>query len=132
MKFYIFGNPLIREDSLTLKLIKKLKKEFPSLQFKEFDTVEDLEFENELNIIDTVKGIKKVKLIENIDKIVTNKIYSLHDFDLGYNLKLLKKLKMIDKVRIIGIPPSMKEKEAFKCLKKLIKSLSEQNGKNNK
>jgi len=117
---YVFGNPLVKEDSLPLKLINKLKKKFPLLQFKEFDTVEDLELEEELNIIDTVKGIKKVELIKDIEKISTNRIYSLHDFDLGYNLKLFKKMKMIDKVRIFGIPSSIKEKEAFEQLKELI------------
>jgi hypothetical protein len=76
--------------------------------------------ERELNIIDTVKGIKKVELIEDIDKIITDKIYSMHDFDLGYNLKLLKKMKMIDSVRIFGIPSGMKEKEAFLELCKVI------------
>ncbi len=122
---YVFGNPLVREDSLPLKLIDKLRKEFPSLQFKEFDTVEDFELEKELNIIDTVKGIKKVELIEDIDKIITDKIYSMHDFDLGYNLKLLKKMRMIDKVRIFGIPSDMKEKEAMKELCDAIKSIKD-------
>ena len=119
---YVFGNPLVKEDSLPLKLIEKLRREFPSLEFKEFDTVEDLELEKELNIIDTIKGIKKVELIEDIDKLVTEKIYSMHDFDLGYNLKLLKKMKMIDKVRIFGIPFDMNEKEAFEQLNKSIKA----------
>lgn len=118
---YVFGNPLVREDSLPLKLIGMLRKEFPSLEFKEFDTVEDLEFEKELNIIDSVKGIKKVEIIEDIDKIVTDKIYSMHDFDLGYNLKLWKKMKMIDKVRIYGIPVKIDEKEALDQLCKIIK-----------
>jgi Ni,Fe-hydrogenase maturation factor len=116
---YVFGNPLVKEDSLPLKLIGKLRKEFPSLEFKEFDTVEDLT-ERELSIIDTVKGIKKVELIEDIDKIVTDKIYSMHDFDLGYNLKLLKKMKMIDKVRIFGIPMEISEKKIFLELCKII------------
>ena len=120
---YVFGNPLVKEDSLPLKLIDKLRKEFPLLEFKEFDTVEDMELEKELNIIDTVKGIKRVELIEDIDKIITDKIYSMHDFDLGYNLKLLKKMKMIDKVRIFGIPMRISEGEAFKSLKKLIKMI---------
>ena len=118
---YVFGNPLVKEDSIPLKLIDKLRREFPHIEFKEFDTVEDLE-EKELNIIDTVKGIKKVELIEDIDRIITEKIYSLHDFDLAYNLNLLKKMKMIDKVKIFGIPMRMNEKEAFNQLKELIKS----------
>jgi Ni,Fe-hydrogenase maturation factor len=122
---YVFGNPLVKEDSLPLKLIDKLRREFPSLELKEFDTVEDLEIEGELNIIDTVKGIKKVELIEDLDKIITNKIYSMHDFDLGYNLKLLKKLKMIDKVRIFGIPEGMSEKKALLELCKMISKVIE-------
>lgn len=117
---FVFGNPLVREDSLPLKLIDKLRKEFPSLEFKEFDTVEDLDFDKELNIIDTVKGIKKVELIEDVDKIITDKIYSMHDFDLGYNLKLLKKMKMIDKVRIFGVPIKIDKKKAFSELRKII------------
>ena len=120
---YVFGIPLVKEDSLPLKLINKLKKEFPSIEFKEFDTTEDLEIKKELNIIDTVKGIRKVELIEDIDKIITDKIYSMHDFDLGYNLKLLKKMKMIEKVRIFGIPVNMKEKKAFLELCKLISKI---------
>lgn len=124
-RIYVFGNPLVKEDSLPLKLIDKLRKEFPSLEFKEFDTVEDLELEKELNIIDTVKGIKKVELIEDIDKIITDKIYSMHDFDLGYNLKLLKKMKMIDKVRIFGIPMKMSENKAFLELCKLLSVIEE-------
>jgi Ni,Fe-hydrogenase maturation factor len=122
---YVFGNPLVKEDSMPLKLIGRLRKEFPYIEFKEFDTVEDLDLEKELNIIDTVKGIKKVELIEDIDKIITDKIYSMHDFDLGYNLKLLKKMKMIEKVRIFGIPSNMKEKEAMKELCDVIKSIKE-------
>lgn len=121
---YVFGNPLVKEDSIPLKLIDKLRKEFPSIEFKEFDTVEDLT-ERELNIIDTVKGIKKVELIENIDKIVTDKIYSMHDFDLGYNLKLLKKMKMIDKIRIFGIPMEISEKKALLELSNLISKVLE-------
>lgn len=120
---YVFGNPLVKEDSLPLKLIEKLRKEFPSLEFKEFDTVEDMELEKELNIIDTVKGIKKVELIEDIDKIITDKIYSMHDFDLGYNLKLLKKMKIIDNVRIFGIPVDISENKAFLELCRLISSI---------
>ena len=122
---YVFGNPLVKEDSMPLKLIDKLRKEFPYIEFIEFDTVEELDLEKELNIIDTVKGIKKVELTEDIDKIITDKIYSMHDFDLGYNLKLLKKMKMIEKVRIFGIPSNMKEKEAMKELCDAIKSIKE-------
>jgi Ni,Fe-hydrogenase maturation factor len=120
--FYVFGNPLVREDSIPLKIIEKLRKGFPSFAFVEFDTTEDIEPQKELNIIDTVKGIKKVEIIENLDRIVNDKIYSMHDFDLGYNLKIWKKMGMVDSVRIIGIPFDIAEKEAFFQVKMLILS----------
>jgi 8-oxo-dGTP diphosphatase len=120
---YVFGNPLVKRDSLPLKLIDRLRKKFPSLEFREFDTTEDLELEGELNIIDTVKGIKKVEIIEDIDKIVSDKIYSTHDFDLGYNLKLWKKMGMIDKARILGVPSSMKDEDALEQLTRNIEFL---------
>jgi Ni,Fe-hydrogenase maturation factor len=119
----IFGNILLEQDSLPLKLLPKLRKKFPEIEFKEFDSVEDLQSEGRNPvIIDSVKGIKKVQLITDIDSIVTEKIYSLHDFDLGQSLKLLKKVKMIDEVKIFGIPMEMSEQKALAQLEKLIKS----------
>jgi hypothetical protein len=117
--FYVFGNPLVEEDSLPLRLIEKLRREFPSLEFREFDTTEDLTG-RDLNIIDTVKGIKKVMVIGDIDKISISKVYSMHDFDLGQNLKLMKKTGMIDRVSIYGIPMGMKESEALSGVIRLI------------
>ena len=33
MKFLVFGNPIIERDNLALKLLPKLKKEFPEIEF---------------------------------------------------------------------------------------------------
>lgn len=119
---YVFGNPLVKEDSVALQLLDKLRKKFPDINFREFDTTEDLEPERDMSIIDVVKGIKKVELIDDIDRIVADKIYSVHDFDLGYNLKLMKKMKMIDKVKIFGIPFGIDEEKAFIELSRLIEN----------
>ncbi len=121
---YVLGNPLCNEDSLPLRLIPKLRKEFPYSQFRDLDIVnEDLDLgDSESNIIDTVKGLSKVELIIDINRIISPKVYSLHDFDLGYTLKLLKKLNIIDRVRLFGIPSEISEKEAFEQLRDLIKS----------
>ena len=122
-KILIFGNPLVEKDRLPFELLNQLRKEFPQIDFREFDAVEDLQNEGrELNIIDAVEGIKKVELIEDIDSLQTSKIYSLHDFDLAYTLKLLKKMKMVDSVRIFGVPIDAKKEVAFKQLKKMITS----------
>lgn len=127
-KILVFGNPLLKEDSLPLRILKNLRKEFPDIEFEEFDTADDLQNEGRnLVILDTVKGIKKVMIIKDIKSIITDKIYSLHDFDLGYALKLLKKMKMIDSVKIIGVPDKIKEKDAIKQLKEIISSVFSEN-----
>ena len=59
-------------------------------------------------------------MLTDIDSIQTQKVYTMHDFDLGYSLKLLKKLKYIDSVRIFGVPMKISEDDAFKQLVRAI------------
>ncbi len=122
MKILVFGNPLVKKDSLPIKFLPKIRKAFPNIEFIEFDPTENLEKQGKnLTIIDTVKDIKKVTIINSIEKIITNKIYSMHDFDLGYNLKILKKLDLIDSVKIIGIPEKISEKELLSQLQSILR-----------
>ncbi len=124
MKILIFGNPLIEKDSLPLKLLPKLKEQVPNIEFIEFDPTEGLEKQGRsLIILDCVEDIEKVQIIDSIDKIQTNKLYSMHDFDLGYNLKLLKKLNLIDDIKIIGVPMNVKEEDALIQISEAIKLL---------
>ena len=109
MKIFVFGNPLVSKDSIALEVLPDLRKEFPDIEFIEFDTAEDLEdFGDDIVILDSVVGIEKVKLFNGLDSFVESPTYSLHDFDLPIYLKLLMKLGKIKKVRIIGIPANGK------------------------
>ncbi len=122
-KFLVFGNPMVSVDSMPIRLIGRLRERFPEIEFKEFDPNENLEDEGrKLNIIDTVEGIKKVTLITDIGAIQTQRVYSMHDFDLGHALKILKKLGYIDSVRIFGVPMRISEREAIEQLALLISS----------
>ena len=123
LRILVFGNPLVKEDSLPLELLPDLQKEFPSIEFVEFDAAEDLEKEvrdGGLLIIDAVKGPGKVALITDIDSIAENKIYTMHDFDLGLTLKLLKKMGMLESVKIFGVPTGYGKRKAMKELKELL------------
>jgi len=120
---YIFGNPLLAQDNLPIKLLPKLKKQFPKIEFVVMDPNENLKPKNkELIIIDTVAGLKKVIAINDINNIQLDKIYSAHDFDLGYNLKLLQKIGKLKKVIIFGIPAEIEEGVALKQLIYIIQS----------
>lgn len=113
MKILVFGNPLVEKDSLPLLLLPKLRKEFQNLEFKEIDSTEDLHKEGkDLVILDSAEGIRNVEIV-GLDSVKLDKIYSMHDFDLGYNLKLLKKMEMIGDVRIIAVPIGMNPEKAL-------------------
>ena len=124
MKILVFGNPLVEEDSLALKIAKVLAKKFPEIDFKELDAVEEIQNEGKNPVIlDVVQGIRKPVLLSNFDQLKTEKIYSMHDFDLGMTLKLLKKLGFIETVKIIAVPISYDKKKALEETKIIISSL---------
>jgi Ni,Fe-hydrogenase maturation factor len=57
-------------------------------------------------ILDTVEGIQDVALVEGdrIDGLVLSPRGSVHDFDLAFQLKYLRKLGKLGEFTIIGIP----------------------------
>lgn len=129
MKILVFGNLLVKEDSLPLKLLPKLYKLFPQIRFKEFDAAENLEHEGRnLILLDTAFGINKVSVITDTEAFQIDKKYSMHDFDLAIQLKLLKKLKKIDSVKIIAVPPGYPKKKALEEVRGIISTLLSENG----
>jgi Ni,Fe-hydrogenase maturation factor len=108
MKVYVFGNKDSESDNKAFAVAKKLKKPFPKLELVEIEPNADLPFKpNEhVYILDAVEGISEPTLIENddLDKLVNKNSTSVHDFDLGFQLKYLKKLNKLGNVTIIGIP----------------------------
>ncbi|VVC03371.1 Uncharacterised protein [Candidatus Bilamarchaeum dharawalense] len=124
MKILVFGNPLVKEDSLAFHLLPKLVKKFPEIEFKEFDSAENLESEGrDLLILDVAKGIDKVSILNGFDDLEITHAYSMHDFDLSVTLRILKKIKAIDSVKIIAIPIDYDEKKALKEVMELLRTL---------
>ena len=122
-KIYIFGNPLLPFDSLPIKLAPRLQTVLPQFEFAIADPNENLKpVDKELVIIDTIEGISEVVVVDDIDKIQIAPLYSLHDFDLGFNLKLLKKIGELDRVKIIGVPM---EGDEDKIINQLLKKIKE-------
>ncbi len=112
-KILVFGNPLVPQDSLALRILPSLRKKFPKIQFIELDGTDDLyEYGRNLTILDVAAGIKKVSIVDDLDDLELPRVVSMHDFDLSWNLKILLKAGMIDSVRIIAIPQKMAEKDA--------------------
>ncbi|MBI5223549.1 hypothetical protein HY990_03945 [Candidatus Micrarchaeota archaeon] len=125
MEILVFGNPLVQKDSLALHLTSQLREKFPAIEFIEFDSAENLEDQGrDLVILDVADGIKKVELIEDLSFLEKSPSYSMHDFDLALTLKLLKKMKKLDSIKIIAIPTSYDLKKAYNETVNVILSLS--------
>ncbi len=123
-KMLVFGNPLLSFDSLPLRLLPRLRAEFPEIEFKEIDSVEDLEKEGRnLLILDSADGIKKTVVAKSVEGLEARKLFSLHDFGLAHYLKLLKKAGLVDSVVIFCVPKNAGEEKTFRELKALFKTI---------
>lgn len=107
MRVYIFGNPLVQEDSAALSLRIGLMEKFPEVEFVTADPNDNFPPPGEKNpvILDAVKGIPRTMLLDFSDLASVEKSpVSPHDYDLLLHLLLLKKMAKIETVKIIGIP----------------------------
>jgi Ni,Fe-hydrogenase maturation factor len=108
MKIYVFGNAYVAGDGRAVQLARELEGDIEGISFVFVKPNEDLPFVDERHVIilDTVQGIKEVTLLEGdiTDRLILGPLGSVHDFDLAYQLRYLKKLNRLGKVTIIGLP----------------------------
>jgi len=118
-KLLCLGNEFIKQDSLAKKIGDKLRNDFEVVDIKDsFQLMEILKEDknDEFVILDVVEGLNKVRVLD-IDDLQENKLLTVHDFDAGIVLKLLK-----PKVNIIGMPMQGDENQIFKEVKEIINS----------
>ena len=108
MKVYVFGNEHVVEDKRALEVAGELEDTIEGVSFIFVKPNEDVPFVNERHVVilDTVQGIQDVALIEGdrIDELTLSPRGSVHDFDLAFQLRYLKKLGKLGEISIIGIP----------------------------
>jgi len=108
MKVYVFGNEYVAEDKRSLEVAGELEDTIGGVSFVLVKLNEDVPFVNERRVVilDTVQGIQDVALIEGdrLDELTLSPRGSVHDFDLAFQLRYLKKLNKLGEVTIIGIP----------------------------
>lgn len=123
-KILVFGNPYLKEDNLAVKIGEQINlKGFKIVNCSKPDDLLNHDI-NKSIILDVAKGIDQITLFDDIDSLEFSVIFSLHDFDLGYFLKLLKETGKLEKANIIGIPVGYDEEKAAKEVKHLIKGFS--------
>ena len=115
-----FGNEFIKEDALAKEIADEIT--IPNVEFKKCDSVGDVFAYKDYNIfiMDVVKNAKDVMVFDDIDKLNAPQLYSLHDFDLSFFLKLMKGIGKMNKIKIIGLPMKGDKKEIIAKLTELI------------
>jgi Ni,Fe-hydrogenase maturation factor len=108
MNVYVFGNEYVAEDKRAIEVARELEGAIEGISFVFVNPNEDVPFvDQRLSVIlDTVEGIQDVALVEGdrIDGLVLSPRGSVHDFDLAFQLRYLRKLGKLREFTIIGIP----------------------------
>ena len=104
MKISVFGNPDLEGDNAAIQLIPGLKQKYPRAEIMVEDPSEGLKPADDWVIVDACQGISRVTEFEDLDRFAAVRRLSVHDYDLAMELKLLKKLGKIKKLKIIAVP----------------------------
>ncbi len=119
---FVLGNPLVKEDSIAISAAKLLEKKFSGIFFQEIDSIDSIKkFPKNIVLMDAVAGVEKVCVISDLKRICGNDVFSLHDLDAGFQLKLFKKMGKIGEVKIIAIPQKMELGNAVESVSWLLK-----------
>jgi len=120
-KILVFGNPYLKEDNLAVKVGESLALEGARVEHcSKPDDLLNHDLKDSI-ILDVAKGIDKVDVFDDLDSLEFSVIFSLHDFDLSFFLKVLKEAGKVEEVRIIGIPQEYDKDKAVKEVKRILK-----------
>jgi Ni,Fe-hydrogenase maturation factor len=107
MNVYVFGNEYVAEDIRAIEVARELQNTVEGVSFVFVEPNEDVPFADEprVFILDTIQGIQDVALVEGdeFDGLLLSPRGSVHDFDLAFQLRYLKKLGKLGTVTVIGI-----------------------------
>ncbi|NYZ74730.1 hypothetical protein H0O03_00500 [Candidatus Micrarchaeota archaeon] len=126
---FAFGSRVVPGDSLALEVCKKLRGKTREFDFVECETLDELlaaaaqKGERDLIVLDVVQGLKKTRVIEDLSEFVDASPSSMHDFDAGFFLKIAKESGVVERVRVIGLPPSMSAEKAAAETKRVLEKL---------
>lgn len=123
MTVFVFGNPDLPSDSLPSKILPQLYAKFPEHHFELKDPNEEWDVPEELIIIDTVRGLEKVRVFSDIESFAASPRITLHDFDALSHLRYLVKLGRLKKIKIIGLGPMISEKEALEGVSAIFQTI---------
>lgn len=124
MKVFVFGNRDQEKDDRAVLTAERLGGSIKNVEFVEVGANEDLPFVGQKAVLmDTVAGIEQETVLGEgqLSGLVLGPRGSVHDFDLGFQIKYLKKLGRLGEVKIIGLP--MGRKPDYSRIKSILRKL---------
>lgn len=122
MKVLCFGTKLVENDDTALNVCELLRNDFAGMEFIICDDPSEiLEHADGAIILDVVKGIDHVQFIDD-DLLKDRDLYTLHDFDLGFFIKLVKSIGG-PKTRILGLPYGKPAQSLLGDVKRILNEL---------
>ena len=111
----------LRDENLVLS---RLRKAFPGIGFKKYDIQMELEDEGRrLIVIDTVKGIDRVMMLEDLHLLSPGR--ALEGSGAMITLRIMKSIGSIDSAKVIAVPENYPTADAIEEIIPIIRELSE-------
>lgn len=122
-----FGNELVPEDRAAIDAVARVRSRLPHVKFIHCDSPEEILLykDKDFVILDVAKGLDFPQEI-TLGQIKSTRIASMHDFDLGVFLKLLKKTGRLPNLRIVAVPQDKK------CDEELVRIINQMNSSSRK
>jgi Ni,Fe-hydrogenase maturation factor len=122
MKILCFGSKLVENDDTAFNVCELLKNDFEGVEFILCDDPSEiLEHYDGAIILDVVKGIDHVQFIDD-DLLKDRDLYTLHDFDLGFFIKLVRSIGG-PKTKILGLPYGKPAQSLLGDVKRILNEL---------
>ena len=108
MQIYVFGNKDAPGDVGAIEVAEGVGGAVDGVSFVFVGPNEDVPFvdEERVVVLDVVHGMREVALISgnDIDRFAPPPRTTVHDFDLAFQLRYLKKIGRLGEVCVLGIP----------------------------
>lgn len=124
----VFGSRAAQGDSLAFEVAEKISASGAAgVEFTEARSVDDVleaaDGGRNVFILDVAKGLRgnRVEIIDDFELLKEKKLTSLHDFDVGFFLRLLAAAGEAPRVKIIAIPWGMDAGKAAAQARELLK-----------
>lgn len=118
---YVLGNELMQKDALAVLVSRKLKG-LNGIEFKHVRDPAEL-FQvagDEVLVMDVVRGLHKVRWIDDLGVLKRGGVCSLHDFDFAFFVEMMLAKGDCKKFKILGLPMQYRPEKAIEEARALL------------